>query len=250
MRKNECRTFVLDTLFDYYGMPPNSSGDPNQVIMALQTPLLQMVREENYSGFVTGHAPKSEASALVNREPEEAFSGNTAWTAQHRMRAYLGRHAQGVTSIVTGRGGYGDQGILTRQLLRFDEETRLDFLDGSFAEHQGEAAIPSVMRAIKEHGKPISLSKLTLATGKSEGWLSAGLKAGAKARPQVIFTNAAKGNKFSVYWTAGMDPPPEKSKTGNTQTQLEYNKERPSKPRKVWGDKGEDLDAYGIPKGK
>src|SRR5208337_4417545 len=102
-------------------------------------PLLQMVRERNYSGLVTGHAPKSEAKAIDPRDPEESFGGHTAWTAQHRMRAAIRRKAQGVNTFLTGRGGYGDVGILKEELLNFDLATRLLALGGPFSEHLGEA---------------------------------------------------------------------------------------------------------------
>jgi hypothetical protein len=113
MKKHECRTFVLDTLFDFFGMPPNTSGDVNRIVMNEQTPLLELVRERGYSGLVLGHAPKSEAKAIDPRDPEESesFGGHTAWTAQHRMRMTMRRKSQGVNAFVTGRGGYGDQGI-------------------------------------------------------------------------------------------------------------------------------------------
>src|SRR5229473_8533542 len=114
----------VDTLFDFFGMPPNISGDSNRIAMNEQSPLLQLVRDRNYSGLVTGHAPKSEAKAIDPRDPEEAFAGHTAWTAQHRMRMTIRRKSQGINAFITGRGGYGDKGILKEELLLFDKDTR------------------------------------------------------------------------------------------------------------------------------
>jgi hypothetical protein len=34
MQRNGGRTFVLDTLFDFFGMPPNTSGDANRIAMS------------------------------------------------------------------------------------------------------------------------------------------------------------------------------------------------------------------------
>jgi hypothetical protein len=140
MRKHDCRTFILDTLFDFFGMPPNTSGDSNRIAMNEQTPFLQMVRERNYSGLATGHAPKSEANAIAARDPEEAFGGHTAWTAQHRMRMSIRRKSQGVNAFITGRGGYGDEGILKEEMLLFNKETRLVSLGGLFSEYLGATA--------------------------------------------------------------------------------------------------------------
>jgi len=204
MRRLGCRTFVLDTLFDFVGMPPNISGDPNRIVMNEQAPLLQMVRERNYSGLVTGHAPKSEAKALDPRDPEEAFAGHTGWVAQHRMRITIRRKSQGVNAIITGRGGYGDRGILKEELLLFDEETRLVSLGGLFSDHLGEAAMPSVIDTMREFGGPISMPKLIEQMGKSEKWVRAGVKAGRKAG--LIDTDAVKGKRNAKYWLRGQNP--------------------------------------------
>jgi hypothetical protein len=198
MRTFDCRTFVLDTLFDFFGMPPNNTGDANRIAMNEQTPLLQLVRERNYSGLVTGHAPKSEAKAIDPRDPEESFGGHTAWTAQHRMRMTIRRKSQGVNAFVTGRGGYGDKGILKEELLLFDEHTRLDSLGGLFSDHLGQAAMPSVIDTLREFGEPISMPKLIEAMGKGDKWVKAGVKAGRKAG--LVGTDAIKGKRNSTYW--------------------------------------------------
>jgi hypothetical protein len=186
MQRNGCRTFVLDTLFDFFGMPPNTSGDSNRIAMNEQAPLLQLVRERNYSGLVTGHSPKSEANAIQPRDPEEAFGGHTAWTAQHRMRMTIGRRSQGVNTFLTGRGGYGDQGFLTEQLLRFDESTRLLALGGPFSERIGEAAMPSMIEALRGFDRPVTAGAIMRATLKSERWVRAGLNAAVKAKDSQV----------------------------------------------------------------
>ena len=186
MQRYECRTFVLDTLFDFFGMPPNTSGDSNRIAMNEQAPLLQKVRERNYSGLVTGHAPKSEANAIQPRDPEEAFGGHTAWTAQHRMRMTIRRKTQGVNSFLTGRGGYGDRGILKEELLRFDEATRLVSLGGPFSERIGEAAMPSMIEVLREFDRPVTVGAVVRATQKSERWVRAGLNAAANAENSQI----------------------------------------------------------------
>jgi AAA domain len=206
MKTFDCRTFVLDTLFDFFGMPPNNTGDANRIAMNEQTPLLQLVRERNYSGLVTGHAPKSEAKAIDPRDPEESFGGHTAWTAQHRMRMTIRRKSQGVNAFITGRGGYGDKGILKEELLSFDEHTRLDSLGGLFSDHLGEAAMPSVIDTMRDFGGPISMPKLIEQMGKSEKWARAGVKAGRKGDRPLIETDAIKGKKNAKYWLRGQNP--------------------------------------------
>ena len=120
-----------------------------------QSPLLDVVRRNNWSGIPTGHSPKSEAQALVNRDPEEAFGGHTAWTAQHRMRAVIRRKSQGVNAFLTGRGGFGDRGLLKEEMLLFDEDTRLVRVGGPFAEYLGQTALPHrsryALRGISAH---------------------------------------------------------------------------------------------------
>jgi hypothetical protein len=189
MQKDGCRTFVLDTLFDFFGMPPNSTGDSNRIAMNEQTPLLELVRERNYSGLVTGHAPKSEAKAIDPRDPEEAFAGHTAWTAQHRMRMTIRRKSQGINAFITGRGGYGDKGILKEELLLFDKDTRLDSLGGLFSEHLGKAAMPSVVECLEQLGQPASISQLEREMGRGHKWIRPGLKEGRRVgRVEMVGT--------------------------------------------------------------
>ena len=178
MKQFDCETFVLDTLFDFYGLPPNTHGDSNRIAMAEQVPLLEVVRSNSWSGLVTGHSPKSEAQAVVARDPEEAFAGHTAWTAQHRMRAVIRRKSQGVNAFVTGRGGHGDQGILKEQMLVYEEETRLVRLGGDFAEYLGETALPSILAALADGWQ--SRSDLMKTTGKGKNWVHAAIKYGLK----------------------------------------------------------------------
>ena len=178
MEKHGCRTFVLDTLFDFFGMPPNVAGDANRIAMNEQTPLLELVRHRNYSGLITGHAPKSEAKAVDPRDPEESFAGHSAWTAQHRMRMAVRRKSQ-VNAIITGRGGYGDAGILKEEMLLFDEETRLLRLGGPFADYLGRAALPGVLDALRSAGW-LSRADLEKATGKGKSWIKAGLREGLR----------------------------------------------------------------------
>lgn len=174
-----CKTFVLDTLFDFFGMPPNNSGDQNRIVMNEQAPFLEMVRERMLTGLVLGHPPKSEATAIVSRDPEESFGGHTAWTAQHRMRGVIRRKsaAAGVNAFLTGKGGYGDQGILKEHMLLFDETNRLLSLGGPFSEYLGRAALPSVLEALDGW---MSRSDLDKALGKDKKWTLAGLKEGLK----------------------------------------------------------------------
>jgi hypothetical protein len=145
-----------------------------------QTPLLQLTRERSYAGLVLGHAPKSEARATDPRDPEESFGGHTAWTAQHRMRMALRRKAQGVNAIITGKGGYGDQGILDEMLLLFDEASRTVSLGGRFSEHLGQAALPSVLEALRSLGTAVALSKLVKEMDRGEKWIRPGLREGRK----------------------------------------------------------------------
>src|SRR5262252_485194 len=178
MKKLGCETFCFDTLFDFFGMPPNTRGDSNRIAMNEQVPLLETVRANNWSGLVTGHSPKSEAQAVVNRDPEEACAGHTAWTAQHRTRAVIRRKSPGVNAFVTGRGGYGDQGILKEEMLLFDEGTRLVSLGGAFADYLGQTALPSILDGLSDgwHGR----SDLIKSTGKTKNWVYAAVKFGLK----------------------------------------------------------------------
>lgn len=146
MKELECQTFVLDTMFDFFGLPPKVTGDSNRIVMAEQTPLLDVVRRNGWSGIPTGHAPKSEAQAINPRDPEEAFGGHTAWTAQHRMRAVIRRKAKGVSSFLTGRAGFGDKGILEEEILSFDSKTRLVSLGGKFANTSARPLCPLYSR--------------------------------------------------------------------------------------------------------
>jgi hypothetical protein len=106
--------------------------------------------------------------------------------AQHRMRITLRRkskkNAAPVIAILTGRGGYGDEGILTEQLLSYDPETRLVKLDGPFSEHLGKTAMPEILETLRTLGIWCSLTKLCKETGKGESWVRAGLKAGVEAK--------------------------------------------------------------------
>lgn len=191
MKEYGCTTFALDTLFDFFGMPSNNSGDQNRIVMNEQNALLSVARTEKYAGIGGGHQPKTEATALVPRDPEEAFSGQTGWMAQHRMRISLRRKSKGFTAIITGRGGYGDSGILEEMLLKYDDQTRLISLGGPFNEHLGEAAVGRVVEALKE-GDPdewVSRSELEKKTGLSKSFIKAGLKRGMQGdfeHPAVI----------------------------------------------------------------
>lgn len=180
MTRLGCQAFVLDTLFDFFGMPPNTTGDQNRTAMNEQAPLLEVVRTMQYAGLVTGHQPKSEAQALAPRDPEEAFAGNTGWMAQHRMRISLRRKSQGANAIITGRGGYGDEGISKEQMVLFDPETRLISLGGLFSDYLGITALPSVSDALRDEGGWASRSDLEKKIGKGKAWVLAGLKEGLK----------------------------------------------------------------------
>jgi len=187
MDKHSCSSFVLDTLFDFYGMPPNNSGDQNRIVMNEQSPLLQMVRERMWSGLVTGHPPKSEAQSQTPRDPEEAFGGHTAWTAQHRMRMVLRRNS-GASGIITGKGGYGDEGILKEEMLLFDADTRLVSLGGPFANYLGQVAMAPVVDAISGW---MSRAEIEKKLGKRKEWILAGLKAALKKG--LVKPNGKKG---------------------------------------------------------
>lgn len=173
-----CQTFVLDTLFDFFGLGSGVEG--NRQAMNEQTPLLAIVRERGYCGLVSGHMPKSEARAKDPRDAEEAAGMFTGWIAQHRMRMAVRRKAQGVSSIITGRGGYGDKGILEEELLSYDEETRLVSLGGLFAKHVGLAALPSVLETLAVIGGWCSLRKLCEEMDRGEKWVRPGLKEGVE----------------------------------------------------------------------
>jgi hypothetical protein len=143
-----------------------------------QAPLLQCVRERGYVGIVGGHQPKSEARTDDPREPEEAFAGHSGWMAQHRMRVSLRRKGKGYTAILTGRGGYGDTGILEEHLLAYDAETRLVTLAGLFAKHLGKAALPEVLETLRALNKWCAMSALEKEIGRGEKFIRPGLKEG------------------------------------------------------------------------
>jgi hypothetical protein len=197
MRKYGCSTFVLDTLFDFFGLPPHNTGDANRIAMNEQAPLLEVVRMNHWCGIVTGHAPKSEAQAIVNRDPEEAFGGHTAWTAQHRMRAVIRRKSKGVNAFITGRGGYGDRGILDERMLLFDEGTRLVSLGGKFSEYLGQTALPSILEALEGKGWS-GRSDLMKATGKSKSWVYAGVKEGLKTGVIKWNTRSGRAARYAL----------------------------------------------------
>lgn len=175
-----CKTFCLDTMFDFFGIPPHNTGDANRMAMAEQTPLLEVVRTMGWSGIVTGHPPKSEAQAIVMRDPEESFGGHTAWSAQHRMRAVIRRKSQGVNAFLTGRGGYGDSGIMKEHMLLFDPTTRLVTLGGEFAHYLGEVALPVVLEALESGNGWHARSDIMRDTGKGKNFVYAGVKHGLK----------------------------------------------------------------------
>lgn len=180
MERFSCRTFALDTLFDFYGTSPNYGGDINRTAMNEQAPLIMAVRARNYSGIVGAHMPKTEARAIDPRDPEEAMAGASGWWAQHRMRIALRRKANGVIAIISGKGGYGDTPILEEHLLKYDEATRRVTLGGLFSKHLGEAALPSVLETLRALGKWTALSKLMTEMARGEKWIRPGLKEGIK----------------------------------------------------------------------
>lgn len=186
MDENGCIYFILDTLFDFFGISPNNSGDQNRNIMNEQAPLLTAVRDRRFAGAVSGHQPKSEAKNPDPRDPEEAFAGNTGWMAQHRMRASLRRKSHGYNALITGRGGYGDEGFLKEQLVKFDERTREVAIGGLFSEHLGAAALPDVLEALQQTGEWMSRADLEKQLGKGKSFVLAGLKHGMKQVPPVI----------------------------------------------------------------
>jgi hypothetical protein len=194
MLRNQCQTFVFDTLFDFYGHSAGANNaEVNREVMNEQAPLLMVVREHRWAGIVTGHATKAEASAAQPRDPEEAFSGANAWAAQHRMRISL-RRRDALTSIISGRGGYGDQGILEEQLLAYDDATRLVELGGPWATNtgMGMAAYPLVRRALEALDGIASMAKLVEVTGKGETYIRAGLRYGRELEPPT-FKKAGNG---------------------------------------------------------
>jgi hypothetical protein len=87
---------------------------------------------------------------------------------------------------------------LKEELLLFDEETRLVSLGGSFSEHLGRVAMPSVIEVLRELGEPTSFRKIVEAMGKGDRWVKAGIKAGRNAH--LIDTDAVKGKRNSTYW--------------------------------------------------
>lgn len=173
-----CRAYALDTLFDFYGTPPSHSADQNRLVMNEQAPLLQIVRERSYWGVVGGHQTKAEAKSDTPRDPEEAFAGHTGWMAQHRMRISLRRKGGNAIAIITGKGGYGDQGILEEQLLSYEDATRTVRLDGPFAKHLGKAALPVVLETLRAIGKWTVIDKLCKEIGRGEKFVRPGLKEG------------------------------------------------------------------------
>lgn len=210
MKEGGFRAFVLDTLFDFFGMPPNARGDSNRIAMAEQTPILEVVNKNSWGGLVFGHTPKVEAQALVPRDPEESFAGHTAWTAQHRMRMVLRRKSakSGMNAIMTGRGGHGDLGILEEHLLKYDPDTRLVTLGGKFSEYLGEAALAEVLDKLGQGGW-FSRSELVTQTGKSKNWVHAGIKHGVK-KGDIKWNG--KGSRRSKY--AQKDEPDEEAEQG------------------------------------
>jgi hypothetical protein len=209
MKQLGCRTFILDTMFDYFGIPPHNSGDSNRIAMAEQTPLLETVRINNWSGVVTGHSPKSEAQALVSRDPEEAFAGHTAWTAQHRMRAVIRRKSRGFNAFITGRGGHGDQGILQEQMLLYDENTRLVSLGGPFSDWLGRVACGEVVEAFSDGSGWMSRSDICTATGKSKNFVHAGIKHAVKEGQLKWNQKKSRASKYALPREAGEDDPPQ-----------------------------------------
>jgi hypothetical protein len=147
---------------------------------------------------VTGHPPKSEAQAVVNRDPEESFGGHTAWSAQHRMRAVIYRKAAGKSTFKTARGGYGDTGLLEERMLLFDEVTRLVSLGGKFADYLGATALPSLLEAFeKEHGW-MGRSAICKAVGKGEGWVKAGIREGLKTGKLKSNDRDGRARKYAL----------------------------------------------------
>jgi hypothetical protein len=179
MKEGRFDVVVLDTLFDFFGMAPNNSGDANRNALAEQTPLLEVINRNSWGLLAGGHTTKADAQAIVPREPEESFAGHTGWAAQHRMRMTIRRKSKGMFALITGRGGYGDEGILEERLLLFDQETRLLTLGGKFSEYLGEAAMPEIEDKLAAGGW-FSRSELMQQTGKGKNWVYAGLKAGLK----------------------------------------------------------------------
>jgi len=180
MQRLNARYFVADTLFDFFGTPDNGGGDENRKVMNEQAPLLEVVRTRRYSGLVGGHQPKNEAQAEYPRDPEEAFAGHTGWMAQHRMRISLRRKSKGYTAIISGRGGWGDTGLLDEQLLAYDPETRLIKLAGPFAQFLGRAALEPVIEALTRADRWCSRSEIEKETGKGKNFVLAGLKLAVK----------------------------------------------------------------------
>lgn len=207
MRRCDCRTFVLDTLFDFYGMPQNQSGDENRKVMTEQTPLLEAVRENGWSGLVTGHAPKSEAQTETPRDPEEAFAGHSAWAAQHRMRITIRRRSNDMKTIVSGRGGFGDEGILEERVLLFDKETRLDSLGGLFSKQQGEAAWPEVRRVLDAIGTGAPVSKIVKELNRSEKFVRPGLREGRRLK-LVVIEGKGKATRYRLAGPNDNQTPP------------------------------------------
>lgn len=208
-----CKSFVLDTLFDFFGLPDNNSGDQNRIVMNEQEPLLELVQEQRYAGLCLGHAPKSEAKAVDPRDPQESFAGHTGWSAQHRMRMALRRKAQGVISFITGKGSPGDKGFEEEQIIEYDEETRLISLGGAFKDHIGRVAMPSVIEALRGFGTPKGMKALVDDLQKGEKWVRAGLRAARNEDPPKILKDG--NGRATKYYL------PEWKKPSEQQTNLD-----------------------------
>jgi hypothetical protein len=105
------------------------------------------------------------------------------------MRMTIRRKSQGINAFITGRGAYGDKGILKEELLLFDKDTRLDSLGGLFSEHLGKAAMPSVVECLEQLGQPASISRLEKEMCRGHKWIRPGLKEGRRVgRVQMVGT--------------------------------------------------------------
>jgi hypothetical protein len=161
-------------------MASNNTGDANRNALAEQTPLLEVINRNSWGLLAGGHTTKADVQAVVPREPEESFAGHTGWAAQHRMRMTIRRKSKGMFAFITGRGGYGDLGILEERLLLFDENQRLLTLGGKFSDYLGQTALPSILEALENAGGWATRSDLIKLTGKSKNWVHAAIKHGLK----------------------------------------------------------------------
>lgn len=195
MRQYRCRSLILDTLFDYVGLPASgtANADQNRVVMNEQAPLMDMIRRQSFAMLALGHQPKGEARTPDPRDPQESFAGHTGWSAQHRMRLSMRRKAQGVISFITGRGSPGDKGFEEERLVVYDENTRLLTLGGLFKDHLEELAAPSVVETLKSIGVPCGITKLIEEVGKGEKWVRAGLRGARKHKPEAWVLMKGKG---------------------------------------------------------